>query len=34
MDGVLADWIEHGDRDAAAVADQLVASLTALLDAA
>ena len=34
MDGVLADWIEHGDRDADAVADQLVASLVALLEAA
>jgi AcrR family transcriptional regulator len=34
MDGVLLDWIEHGDRDADAVADQLVRSLTALLDAA
>jgi AcrR family transcriptional regulator len=34
MDGVLLDWIEHGDRDYDAVADQLVASLTALLEAA
>ena len=34
MDGVLLDWIEHGDREAAAVADGLVESLTALLDAA
>ena len=34
MDGVLLDWIEHGDRDADSVSDQLVASLTALLDAA
>ena len=34
MDGVLLDWIEHGDRDAAAVADQLTASLAALLEAA
>jgi AcrR family transcriptional regulator len=34
MDGVLLDWIEHRDRDAGAVADQLVASLVALLDAA
>jgi AcrR family transcriptional regulator len=34
MDGVLLDWIEHGDRDADAVADQLAGSLTALLDAA
>jgi AcrR family transcriptional regulator len=33
MDGVLLDWIQHRDRDADAVADQLVASLTALLDA-
>jgi AcrR family transcriptional regulator len=34
MDGVLLDWIEHGDRDADAVSDQLVGSLVALLDAA
>jgi hypothetical protein len=34
MDGVLADWIEHGDRDADAVADGLVDSLAALLAAA
>jgi AcrR family transcriptional regulator len=34
MDGVLLDWIEHRDRDAKAVADQLTASLVALLDAA
>ena len=34
MDGVLLDWIEHGDREPAAVADQLVDSLTALLEAA
>jgi hypothetical protein len=34
MDGVLLDWIEHRDRDADAVADQLVGSLTALLEAA
>ena len=33
MDGVLLDWIEHGDRDAAAVTDQLVESLVALLEA-
>jgi AcrR family transcriptional regulator len=33
-DGVLFDWIEHHDRDADAVADQLVDSLTALLNAA
>jgi AcrR family transcriptional regulator len=32
MDGVLLDWIEHKDRDAAAVADSLVDSLLALLD--
>jgi AcrR family transcriptional regulator len=32
MDGVLLDWIEHEDRDAAAVADGLVDSLLALLD--
>jgi AcrR family transcriptional regulator len=31
MDGVLVDWIEHGDRDAAEVADGLVASLLALI---
>jgi AcrR family transcriptional regulator len=34
MDGVLLDWIEHGDRDADAVADQLVDSLTTLLETA
>src|SRR4051794_27247208 len=34
MDGVLIDWIEHRDRDAGAVADQLTDSLVALLDAA
>lgn len=34
MDGVLLDWIEHGDRDAGAVAGQLTDSLVALLDAA
>src|SRR3954447_20378977 len=34
MDGVLADWIEHGDRESAAVADGLVDSLMALLAAA
>jgi AcrR family transcriptional regulator len=34
MDGVLLDWIEHRDRDADAVTDQLVGSLTALLEAA
>src|SRR4051794_38607596 len=34
MDGVLLDWIEHRDRAAAAVADQLVDSLTALIEAA
>jgi hypothetical protein len=34
MDGVLLDWIEHRDRDADAVADQLTDSLVALLDAA
>jgi AcrR family transcriptional regulator len=34
MDGVLLDWIEHGDRDADAVSGQLVDSLVALLDAA
>ena len=34
MDGVLLDWIEHRDRDADAVADQLVDSLVALLEAA
>jgi hypothetical protein len=31
MDGVLVDWIEHGDRDAADVADGFVASLLALI---
>jgi AcrR family transcriptional regulator len=34
MDGVLLDSIEHGDRDADAVSEQLVGSLVALLDAA
>jgi AcrR family transcriptional regulator len=34
MDGVLLDWIEHGDRAADAVADQLTESLVALLKAA
>jgi hypothetical protein len=34
MDGVLLDWIEHRDRDGDAVADQLLDSLLALLDAA
>src|SRR3954452_16040667 len=34
MDGVLLDWIEHRDRDADAVADQLTDSLVALLHAA
>jgi AcrR family transcriptional regulator len=34
MDGVLLDWIAHDDRDADAVADQLVESLTALLEVA
>ena len=34
MDGVLLDWIERGDRDAAEVADGLVDSLQALLAAA
>jgi AcrR family transcriptional regulator len=34
MDGVLADWIEHRDRDVDAVTDGLVVSLTALLAAA
>jgi len=34
MDGVLLDWIEHRDRDAAEVADDLVDSLQALLAAA
>jgi AcrR family transcriptional regulator len=34
MDGVLADWIQHGDRDADAVSGQLVDSLVALLEAA
>jgi AcrR family transcriptional regulator len=34
MDGVLMDWLEHGDREAAEVADALVDSLLALLDAA
>ena len=31
MDGVLLDWIEHGDRDADEVADSLVDSLVDLL---
>ena len=31
MDGVLLDWIEHGDRDPADVAESLVDSLLALL---
>jgi AcrR family transcriptional regulator len=34
MDGVLLDWIEHGDRGAAEVADGLVESLQAVLAAA
>jgi hypothetical protein len=34
MDGVLLDWIEHRDRDADAVTEQLVRSLTALLETA
>lgn len=34
MDGVLLDWIEHGDRSADEVADGLVTSLDALLAAA
>jgi hypothetical protein len=34
MDGVLLDWIEHGDRGADAVSDQLVDSLLSLLDVA
>jgi AcrR family transcriptional regulator len=34
MDGVLLDWIEHGDRDADAVADQLTDSLIAVVEAA
>ena len=33
MDGVLLDWIEHGDRKPREVADSLVDSLIALLDA-
>jgi AcrR family transcriptional regulator len=33
MDGVLLDWIEHRDRDAAEIADSLVDSLVALLSA-
>jgi AcrR family transcriptional regulator len=33
MDGVLLDWIEHGDRNADAVTDQLVESLVAQLEA-
>lgn len=33
MDGVLLDWIEHADREAAEVADSLVESLIALLPA-
>src|SRR3954468_3567062 len=32
MDGVLVDWIEHRDRTADAVADQLVESLRLVLD--
>jgi AcrR family transcriptional regulator len=34
MDGVLVDWIEQRDRSAGEVTDQLVDSLTALLEAA
>ena len=34
MDGVLLDWIQHRDRDTAAVADGLVESLRVLLAAA
>jgi AcrR family transcriptional regulator len=34
MDGVLLDWIENRDRDPAAVADGLVDSLLALIEAA
>jgi AcrR family transcriptional regulator len=34
MDGVLLDWIEHGDRKPAEVADGLVESLLALIAAA
>lgn len=34
MDGVLLDWIEHGDREAGDVTDQLVGSLLALIEAA
>ena len=34
MDGVLLDWIEHRDRDADAVTNQLVDSLVALLETA
>jgi hypothetical protein len=34
MDGVILDWIEHGDRDADEVSHQLVESLVALLEAA
>jgi AcrR family transcriptional regulator len=33
MDGVLLDWIEHGDREPAEVADSLVDALLALLAA-
>jgi AcrR family transcriptional regulator len=33
MDGVLVDWIEHADRSPDAVAEQLVDSLLALLEA-
>ena len=31
MDGVLLDWIEHGDRETAEVANSLVDSLVVLL---
>jgi AcrR family transcriptional regulator len=34
VDGLLLDWIEHGDRTAAEVADSLVDGLAALLRAA
>jgi hypothetical protein len=34
MDGVLVDWIEHADRRPDEVAEQLVDSLVALLEAA
>lgn len=33
MDGVLLDWIEHGDRSAGEVAEGLVDSLLALIEA-